>query len=288
MSSSKTGSHLQRWLPKLEQYMGAIHAVPSEACDASKQEEPEAMLELALLRETSESQIQLAASIVEQPILSSVSCDREWPAAFAATQPIESSVKSSMETTIRFAVPLLTDSSACQISHLPIDGILKRLHRSKSFVLGIGSIGLSDPSLVRSIVIDLVKRCSSKTDRKALLVTTRQVGSEDAEVPIESDLYQEAAWTFFGESKADTKAWHAQLGALPRWKQEFGLIVVDLGDTSSPQMLRIGRLCDGIGVQLFNSTNSRETIRALASFQKEKLPILGVWSVGTTSRKLAA
>ncbi len=182
----------------------------------------------------------------------------------------------------------LGESEQTPISYLPIDGILKRIQRTKSFVLGVGSIGLCDPMLVRSIAIDLAKRCSVKSGRKALVVTTCSAGESTQPAAIAGDDYHEATWTLPGESKADTKAWTAQLGALPRWKQEFGLIVVELGDSSSPQMLRIGRLCDGIGVQLLHSATSRETIRALTSLQNEKLSILGVWTVGLATRKSAA
>ncbi len=174
------------------------------------------------------------------------------------------------------------------IAHLPIDGIIKRIQRSKSFVLGIGSVGLSDLRLVRSIMIELVSRCSSKTDRKAILMSLGQPDPSIENVPSENGNLQQAFWTLFGESKAELKAWHAQLGTLPRWKQEFGLIVLDLGDASSPQMPRIGRLCDGVVLQLFHDIGSRATIRALKSVQKENLPMLGAWSVGLDLRKFAA
>ncbi len=174
------------------------------------------------------------------------------------------------------------------IAHLPIDGIVKRIQRSKSFVLGIGSIGLSDPRLVRSILIELVSRCSTRIDKKAILVTLGQSDPDLEGVQAENCNFQRAFWTFFGKSKADLKAWHAQLGALPRWKQEFGLIVMDLGDVSSQEMPKIGRLCDGVVLQIFNSIGSQETIRALKSFQKENLHVLGAWSVGLDTRKSVA
>ena len=174
------------------------------------------------------------------------------------------------------------------ILHLPMDGILKSINRSKSFVLGIGSVGDPDPLLVRSIVVDLVARCCAKTDRNAILVTVRPPNDlSSIDVPM-CDLVREVRWSYFGQSKMETKSWHAQLAELPRWKQEFGLIVFDLGDVCYPIMPRIGRLCDGIVVQLLNPSNSRETIQALKLLQKDRLAILGAWSVELSSQGFAA
>lgn len=175
-----------------------------------------------------------------------------------------------------------------QIVHLPIDGILKRIQGSKSYVLGIGTVGESDPSLVRAVVTDLVVRCSSKIDRNAILITVRPPQDLNVNDSVGNALAREARWSFFGDTKAENKAWHEQLAELPRWKQEFGLIVFDLGDVCFPRMTQIGRLCDGIVVQLLNPSNPRETIQAFKLLQKNRLPILGAWSIELNSRDIAA
>ena len=179
-------------------------------------------------------------------------------------------------------------SPQSQIVHLPIDGILKRIKGLKSYVLGIGTVGESDPSLVRTVVTDLVVRCCSKIDRKAILITVRPPQNLKLIDSVGNALAREARWSFFGDTKAEKKAWHGQLAELPRWKQEFGLIVFDLGDVCFPRMTRIGRLCDGIVVQLLNPSNPRETIQAFKLLQKNRLPILGAWSVELNSRDIAA
>ena len=186
----------------------------------------------------------------------------------------------------------LISMGAEPVVHLPIDPILKRLQRVKSFVLGVGSIGGDDFSLKQSIVRSLVSRCSEKTERKAILVSiepTNRLNLNDVEIGAKAanDGYQTAVWTALSDDKSDSKSWHTQLGDLPRWKQEFGLIVFDLGNVASPQMLRVGRLCDGIVVQLHNPNDSRVTIQAMKSLTQENLPILGAWSVGLSYQKLA-
>jgi len=179
-------------------------------------------------------------------------------------------------------------SPLSQVVHLPTDGILKRIKGSKSYVLGIGTVGESDPSLVRSVVTDLVVRCCSKIDRKAILITVRPPQNLNVNDSVGNDLAREARWSFFADTKAEKKAWYAQLAELPRWKKEFGLIVFDLGDVCFPRMTQIGRLCDGIVVQLLNPSNPCKTIQAFKLLQKNRLPILGAWSVELNSRDIAA
>lgn len=180
------------------------------------------------------------------------------------------------------------NQSSSQTIHLPIDGILNRITKVKSFVLGIGTVGNSEASVVRSLVTDLVVRCCGKTQRKAILVTIRPTDSPIPEAKHPPTSFRETVWSYMGNSQLETKLWHSQLAELPRWKKDFGLIVLDLGDVRLPMMPRAGRLCDGIVVQMLNPSNARESIQALRLLQKERLPLLGAWSVDFSARELAA
>ena len=189
----------------------------------------------------------------------------------------------------KIALRIHPDTQApSQTVHLPIDGILNRITKAKSFVLGIGTVGNIDASVVRSLVTDIVDRCCGKTQRKAILVTVRPADSTRVEEMHQPAAFREAHWTYHCNSKSETKLWHSQLAELPHWKKDFGLIVLDLGDVRLPMMPRVGRLCDGIVVQMLNPSNTRESIQALKSLQKERLPILGAWSVDFSERELAA
>ncbi len=179
-------------------------------------------------------------------------------------------------------------ASSSQVVHLPIDGILNRISKARSFVLGIVTLGDADPSLVRSVITDTVARCSEKARRNAILITVRPPNELRSHDLVENGNFSQARWSYFDDANAGTKSWHAQLADLPRWKQEFGLIVFDLGAVCLPMMPRIGRLCDGIVVQMLDPSNSRETIQALKSLQKNRLTILGAWSVELNSRNIAA
>ncbi len=203
-----------------------------------------------------------------------------------ASSALETLYAETISADKRIASPVAPPVS--QIVHLPIDGILKRIQRSKSFVLGVGAVGDSDPLLARSIVSEIVTRCCGKTNRNAILVTVRTPNDVTSSDFPSCGLYREVRWSYFDQTKTETRAWHAQLSELPRWKQEFGLIVFDLGDVGFPLMPRIGRLCDGIVVQLLDPSNSRETIQALKRLQRDRLTILGAWSVDLCLQHFAA
>lgn len=215
------------------------------------------------------------------------------PVIPAASGEPEISLRIHPDTLSNFAEPATAESVGShhappQIVHLPIDGILTRIKKAKRFVLGIGTVGAVDGSVVRNLVTDIVDRCCDKTQRKAILVTIRPAEDGHPKVLREEASFTETQWSYMGNSKPEIKLWHSQLAQLPFWKKEFGLVVFDLGDVCLPMMPRVGRLCDGIVVQMLNPSNTRQSIQALRSLQKERLPILGAWTVDFRVRELAA
>ncbi len=280
MSSSEHDSQLAKWLPQLNAYRNAMDTTASTALETLSTEtiSEDNRIETAEAKPSiAESDGSFIATKTEpigevDPVCP---CDAQL---VAMASPAEELQQANGPT----ALPV------SQIVHLPVDGILKRINRSKSFVLGVGAVGNSDPLLVRSVVSEIVTRCCGKTNRNAILVTVRTPNdATSANIP-SCGLYREARWSYFGQTKTETRAWHGQLAELPRWKQEFGLIVFDLGDVGFPLMPRIGRLCDGVVVQLLDPSNSRETIQALRRLQKDRLTILGAWSVDLCLQRFAA
>ena len=272
MSSSDQDSKLAYWLPKLESYRAAIDS--DDSIQASS--------ELPSF-DTSESSL---------PNLDTTSCpELSELSVFEDAESIPASEMDDLPEPVSDVsiLPMAVTRPTPQIVHLPIDGILKRVKSAKSFVLGIATMGEPESDLSRQIVADIVARCCDKTGRNAICVTIRPSGflnTSDLGEPNEN--FHRVRWSYFGESKTETKAWHLQLAELPKWKKEFGLIVFDLGNLSSPMLPRMGRLCDGIVVQLLDSSNSRATIQALKSLQNDRLKILGAWSVELNSREMAA
>ena len=285
MSSPEPDSQLADWLPRLEVYRKAIDTVPVD---------------------TVPNGVELASGKVAEVVKSFEHVNEildGFPYEMGAlppnakpddTVPIvetalpEPEIQIEKRDSIPLTIATTTTLKRSQIVHLPIDAILKQIKKAKSFVLGIGSVGESHPMSVRSVVTDLVARCCMKTDRNGMLVTVRSSRDILLHDSFQNALVRETRWSYLGDTKADMQAWHAQLAELPGWKQEFGLIVFDLGDMRFPKMQRIGRLCDGIVVQMLNPSDSRETIQALKSLQKDRLKILGAWSVELNRRNQAA
>jgi hypothetical protein len=329
MSSSNQDTKLAYWLPKLEVYRAAMDAVPEVEAALPAAAELEVVLavsDVAKLTEVDgafyEAKPEIAAEAIDsdeaEVSVEADTADHGFEEVNVAVPQVELAVEQSVEgkneapsvEMIRHVPALVvyageestrpshgSESRATRLSsatlphvlHLPIDGILKKIKGLKPFVLGIGTVGKSEPQWTRQVVRDAVNRCCDKTGRKAILVTVRPSGYSDGSVNATTiERIREVSWTYFGDSKVETKAWHSQLADLPKWRKDFGLIVFDLGDVRLPTMPRIGRLCDGIVVQLLNAADSRETIQALKSLQNDRLKILGVWSVELNARSIAA
>ena len=281
MSSPEQDPHLQRWLPQLEIYRAAMEKSPDEVAFLDWCSPP--VGEPNALRQANENSPRrsLASDVIEPNFALRIHPDTLGEVA-------QLSMSNAVPITNEASQSVGSQPVASQIVHLPIDGILKRMAKVKSFVLGVGTVGDFETPVVRHLVTDIVERCCSKTQRNGLLVTIRPSDFPCPNGPVESVSFREAHWTYMGVGKLETKLWHSQLAELPLWKKDFGLIVFDLGDVCLPMMPRVGRLCDGIVVQMLNPANSRDSIKALRSLQKERLPILGAWSVDFAEKELAA
>ncbi len=281
MSSPEQDVPLQRWLPQLEIYRVAMDRSPDE-------------IELAVCRKPSDGESTATSQAHENAKESSTTSLSNEPCLTlrihpftldTLAKPSTANAEQTAKTASQTDVSRPADS---QIVHVPIDGILKRMAKAKSFVLGVGTVGHFEAPVVRNLVTDIVERCLSKTKRNALLVTIRPDDFSGFKDPVQSVSFREAHWTYKSGSKPETKLWHSQLAALPLWKKDFGLIVFDLGDACLPMMPRVGRLCDGIVIHMLSPANSRDSIKALRSLQKERLPILGAWSVDFSASVQAA
>jgi len=185
--------------------------------------------------------------------------------------------------------------------HLPIDSILPIIRKSNPYLLGFAIVGNDDRTVLDEIVQDLSNRLCEKTDRKTLVIRVRPThltsddacvadrsGFQDVRMPTGDRSYSESRWRWYGDSKTDKILWNRQLAAIPGWCQEYGIILFDLGEVSSPTVARVGKLCNGIVVQLLTSSNPKETIRTLKRLKDSRLNLLGVWSVEQNQQKQVA
>ena len=175
--------------------------------------------------------------------------------------------------------------------HLPVDEIIASILKTKPYMLGLGTTGFCDHALVERIVSDVALRCGQKTNRNTLVVRLRS-GSPEHEIAISKGLVQNGAyaqvhWAGFGDSKEEKRRWNCQLADLLEWKQEFGLILFDLGDAGSPAMSRMGRLCNGVVIQMLATSDARSTIQILKNLQNQRIKIIGAWAIEHLPRSLA-
>lgn len=174
---------------------------------------------------------------------------------------------------------------------LPVDEIIASILKTKPYLLGLGTTGFCDQSLVERIVSDVALRCGQKTSRNTLVVRLRS-GTPAHEIAISKGLvhdgdYAQVHWAGFGDSQEEKRRWNCQLANLLEWKKEFGLILFDLGDAGSAVMSRMGRLCNGIVIQMHPATDARSTIQVLKNLQNQRIKIIGAWALEHHPRSLA-
>lgn len=193
-----------------------------------------------------------------------------------------------------------TGSYRQQIVHLPMDGIVSKMSKVNPFVLGLGCLGKRDPGLLEAIADELAMGCGAKSGRDSVLIRIRQksqtgegnvtANAKDSTPTPQSAIPQSPVrklpvhiWHDFGESKMDKLQWNTQLLELLRLRKEFGLILIDLGDAESQAMVRLGRLCDGVVIQMMNHVNPRQAKSAIHHLKQEQLRLLGLLSLDCIS-----
>jgi hypothetical protein len=178
-----------------------------------------------------------------------------------------------------------------QLVQLPVDEIIASILKTKPYLLGLGTTGFCDHALVERIVADVALRCGQKTSRNTLVVRLRS-GTPEHDIAISKGLVHDGSfaqihWSGFGESQEEKRRWNGQLANLLEWKKEFGLILFDLGDAGSPAMSRMGRLCNGIVIQMHPASDARSTIQVLKNLQSQRIKIIGAWALEHHPRSLA-
>jgi hypothetical protein len=177
-----------------------------------------------------------------------------------------------------------------QIVHLPLDGLVSKMSKVNPFVLGLGCIGQRDRELLQEIVDEIALGCASKSGRNAVVIRIQQVDKQEGHrasersTPSESTVLSKSKlphhlWHDFGESKMEKRRWNTQLLELLRLRKEFGLILIDLGNSESQAIIRLGRLCDGVVIQVMDQVSPKTIKTAINNFKQEQLHLLGILSL---------
>jgi hypothetical protein len=237
----------------------------------------------------------------------SVASERELSSQQTSTELPSQQTSTERAYTIPFPEPATetradTDN-APTVLHLPIDGIVKSCRKARPYLLGFGSLGqfpstMDQQSVQSCVARELALRVASKIDVDAMVIQLSSLSKSDHVVATASseqstDLQDmggclRATWYDTNDPRESQKIWYRQLAELSRWKQQFGLIVIDLGDAASPIAARVGRLCHGLVIQLHATQSARKSIHAINALKKQRLNILGVWSTEPSAQRRAA
>lgn len=177
-----------------------------------------------------------------------------------------------------------------QIVHLPLDGLVAKMSKVNPFVLGLGCIGQRDRELLLEIADEIALGCAAKSGRNAVVIRILKENSQDVHRQVEQTASSGTSfssksklpyhlWHDFGETKMEKRRWNTQLLELLRLRKEFGLILIDLGDSESQAIIRLGRLCDGVVIQVMDQVSPKTVKTAINHFKLEQLPLLGIMSL---------
>jgi hypothetical protein len=147
----------------------------------------------------------------------------------------------------------------------PMDGLLRLLRQPACYCLGVTAMVDSDASAHRNWVGSIAHRCAERSGRKTLWVRGAvervEVASVVAADPgadpghhgvgsVGWESVDSLQWRCLSEDLVvGTSAFRqamAELSELPRLRQRYELIVIDLGGLSTAGMERVGKLCDGV------------------------------------------
>lgn len=177
------------------------------------------------------------------------------------------------------------------LDSMPLDGLTRLWKRDACYTLGVATIAPIESSLGRC-GRDLAVRCADRSGKRTLFLDAPRRSARDgnaAQMPVAGLDLEERTWSCLSDAMdargMDFRRAMAELAEFPRLKQDYGLIVVSLGDIGSQSIARVGKLCDGI-VLFFEPAlgglpdwkrQMRDATPQIRSHQAEGLCFVGVW-----------
>ncbi len=198
-------------------------------------------------------------------------------------------------------------------TEVPIDSLIREMKRGRSYTLGLGRATPLSTATSQRWTTRVAHSLYGKTQRSTLLIETE--GQNIAEnLKAATDLHEagylnksegtptvdtqpetkteespitKIVWTMNDDTAPPNASLNRQamkaLGALPKWKEQYPLIILHLGALDSIGFAMLGRLCDGIALAADMSrcqtTSLRDLSRTLRLHQSHGCRLLGMWSV---------
>lgn len=194
---------------------------------------------------------------------------------------------------------------------IPIEGLVHAMKRGRTYTLGLATAwpvpdrsGTSPRATAFGGWMDEVaQRCMERTDRNAVLIRLVLDAFDVNTAPQSCDRDYENVlhgpdrlggpgrlgrvhWTRWQEplsaESPTARARRAELASLPRWKDRYALVVLDLECMDSHAFGPLSKQCDGIAV-LANASDAPSASfgqlgRSLRRLQSEGTQLLGLWS----------
>ncbi|MBU6239914.1 MAG: hypothetical protein KGQ51_19035 [Planctomycetes bacterium] len=174
-------------------------------------------------------------------------------------------------------------------TEVPIDSLIREMKRGRSYTLGLGRATPLSTTTSHRWPTQVAHSLHGKTQRNTLLIETDGTPNQDAQADAktEESPITKIVWTMNDDTAPPNASLNRQamkaVGALPKWKEQYPLIILHLGALDSLGFSMLGRLCDGIALAADMSrcqtTSLRDLSRTLRLHQSHGCRLLGMWSV---------
>lgn len=175
----------------------------------------------------------------------------------------------------------------------PVDSIARDIKRGRNYTLGLGRATPLADEVVRVWPIEIAGTLSDRSQRSTLLVDIESRSERNAADPTISPMIPAPTgitavrWTMGGDPSAPASVCNRQamknLGVLPRWREQYPLVILHLGALDSELFSMLGRLCDGIALaaelESLPACSLRRLSRILRRHQSQGCRLLGMWSI---------
>lgn len=185
------------------------------------------------------------------------------------------------------------DRTATAVTSIPIEGLVRDMKRGRCYTLGLASAYSASDRMPCDWVASVARKCIEKTERTAVLIRTQDTASSSCTPSADTNCDSGMAcvqWTPWHEPlnihSPVGRTIRSELASLPQWRQQFSLVVLELGDVRGQSFSGLGKLCDGIGL-VASPTSShaiQELSRSLRRHQADGIRVIGLWTLGSTNR----
>jgi hypothetical protein len=198
-------------------------------------------------------------------------------------------------------------------TEVPIDSLIREMKRGRSYTLGLGRATPLPQGTSQRWPTRVAHSLYGRTQRDTLLIETegqsiaeslneaahlhepgclnKTVGipmvDRQVEAKVDPSPLTKIVWKMNDNAAAPNASLNRQamkaVGALPKWKEQYPLIILHLGALDSIGFAMLGRLCDGIALAAdmsrCHASSLRDLSRTLRLHQSHGCRLLGMWSV---------